>query len=203
MDLASALARGVAVFLPLFVAMDPVGTLPFIVSWTADLAPRVRAQQFRDALVTALILGLVFIVGGRWLLGILGIGVADFLIAGGLVLLALAISDVVAGGGHEGRGISPRPDFGAVPIGTPLLAGPATLATLLALAQQFGPVLTGLALVANLLIAWWLFQHANRLTRLMGLNGLRALSKVASLLLAAIAVKLIRDGLLGIAPFVG
>jgi multiple antibiotic resistance protein len=138
---------------------------------------------------------LLFVIGGRWLLSVLGVGVADFLVAGGLVLLVLAISDLVAGGGHEARGSSGRPDFGAVPIGTPILAGPATLATLLILVDRYGPVLALLALVANVVIAWRLFCRAGLITRLLGRNGLRATSKVASLLLAAIAVKLVREGL--------
>ena len=79
------------------------------------------------------VLGLIFVIAGKGLLNLLGVGVPDFLVAGGLVLLALAIIDIVAGGGHEARGSVAQPDFGAVPIGTPILAGPATLATLLVL----------------------------------------------------------------------
>jgi multiple antibiotic resistance protein len=185
----------VGIFVPLFVAMDPVGALPLVLAWTGGLPTAERDRQLRDGLLTALGVGLVFVVGGRWLLGVLGVGVADFLVAGGLVLLALAVSDLVVGGGHEARGSSGRPDFGAVPIGTPILAGPATLATLLILVDRYGLLLALLALAANLLIAWRLFRRANLITRLLGRNGLRAASKVASLLLAAIAVRLIREGL--------
>jgi multiple antibiotic resistance protein len=102
----------------------------------------------------------VFVLGGRWLLGVLGIDIADFLIAGGLVLLALAISDLVVGGSHEGRGCSGRADFGAVPIGTPILAGPATLATLLVLVDGYGWLLTAIAFLFNLLLAWRLFRRS-------------------------------------------
>jgi multiple antibiotic resistance protein len=185
----------VGVFVPLFVAMDPVGALPLVVAWTGGLTPGERGRQLRDGLLTALAVCLLFVVGGPWLLSVLGVGVADFLVAGGLVLLVLAISDLVAGGGHEARGSSSRPDFGAVPIGTPILAGPATLATLLILVGRYGLVLALLALVVNVVIAWRLFSRAGLITRLLGRNGLRATSKVASLVLAAIAVKLVREGL--------
>jgi multiple antibiotic resistance protein len=191
-----ALGIALGVFVPLFVAMDPVGALPLILAWTANLDSTERERQLRDALVTALLLGLIFVIAGRWLLGVLGVGVADFLVAGGLVLLVLAITDIVAGGGHEARGSLSRPDFGAVPIGTPILAGPATLATLLLLVDQYGFIPTVLSLVVNLVIAWQLFRRADTVLRLFGRNGLRAASKVASLLLTAIAVKLIREGLL-------
>jgi multiple antibiotic resistance protein len=186
----------IAIAVPIFVAMDPIGALPLVLAWTAGLDPAERDRQLRDALVTALALGLIFVIGGRWLLGVLGVSVPDFLVAGGLVLLVLAISDLVVGGSHEGRGSSGRPDFGAVPIGTPILAGPATLATLLVLVDRYGWLATGLAFLVILLIAWRLFRRAAQLTRLFGRNGLRAASKVISLVLAAIAVRLIREGLL-------
>jgi multiple antibiotic resistance protein len=197
-DLLAALGVAARVVVPIFVAMDPIGALPLVFAWTANLDAAERNRQLRDALLTAFTLGLVFILGGHWLLGILGVGVPDFLVAGGLVLLALAITDLVVGGGHEGRGITRSPDFGAVPIGTPILAGPATLATVLVLVDSYGWALTGLAFLLNLLVAWRLFRRAGELTRLFGRNGLRAASKVASLILAAIAVRLIREGLLAI-----
>jgi small neutral amino acid transporter SnatA (MarC family) len=94
----------------------------------------------------ALAVCVLFMVGGRWLLSILGVGVADLLVAGGLVLLVLAVSDLVIGGGHEARGSSATRDIGAVPIETPLLAGPATLATtLLILVDRYGTLLAVLA----------------------------------------------------------
>jgi multiple antibiotic resistance protein len=197
-DLSAGLNLAVRVIVPIFVAMDPIGALPLIFAWTASLDDAERDRQLRDALVTALVLGLIFVLGGRWLLGLLGVEVSDFLVAGGLVLLLLAISDLVMGGGHEARGTSGRPDFGAVPIGTPILAGPATLATLLVLVDNFGWIITSAAFLLNLLLAWRLFRRAGQLTRFFGRNGLRAASKVTSLILAAIAVRLIRDGLLTI-----
>lgn len=180
MDLQSLLGIAVRVIVPIFVAMDPVGAPPLVFGWTGQLDSAERDRQLRDALLTALALGLVFVLGGRWLLGMLGIEIPDFLIAGGLVLLVLAISDLVLGGGHEGRGSSGRADFGAVPIGTPILAGPATLATLLVLVDGYGWLLTTIAFLLNLLLAWRLFRRAGQLTRLFGRNGLRAASKVTS-----------------------
>jgi len=115
MDFQTLLGIAVRVVVPIFVAMDPVGALPLVFGWTGQLDSAERDRQLRDALLTALALGLVFVLGGRWLLGVLGVEIPDFLIAGGLVLLALAISDLVVGGGHEGRGSSGRADFGAVP----------------------------------------------------------------------------------------
>ncbi len=186
------------VFVPLFVAMDPVGAVPLVVAWMVEMPPVERSRQLRDALMTAVAVGLVFLVAGNWLLDILGVRVSDFLIAGGLVLLVLAIADLVSEGFHEARGMASRRDFGVVPIGTPLLAGPATLTTLLVQMDRYGAVATVVALLVCLLIAWGLFRRASDLTRLFGRNGLRAASKVVSLLLAAIAIKYIREGLVAV-----
>jgi small neutral amino acid transporter SnatA (MarC family) len=78
--------------------MDPIGALPLIFAWTANLETGERNRRLQDALLTAFTLGLVLILGGRWLLGVLGVGLPDFLVAGGLVLVALAITDLVVGG---------------------------------------------------------------------------------------------------------
>ncbi len=198
MDPLEVISVALAVLVPIFVAMDPVGAVPLVIAWTGELPPPERDRQLREALLTALALGLIFAVAGKWLLSAIGVTVPDFLIAGGFVLLVLAISDLVTGGGHEGRGSLKSPDLGVVPIGTPLLAGPATLTTLVILVDQYGLVVTVAGLLVNLLIAWRLFRRARDLTRLFGRNGLRAASKVASLLLAAIAIKLIREGVMAI-----
>ncbi|GIW12394.1 MAG: UPF0056 inner membrane protein [Dehalococcoidia bacterium] len=187
----------VAVVVPLFVAMDPLGALPLVLAWTGQLPTAERERQFRDALLTALAIGVIFAVGGGALLGLLGIGIADFLVAGGAVLLVLAVRDLALSG-EEPRGQPTVADFGVVPIGTPLLAGPATLATILILVGKYGLLPTLLALGLNLLLAWWLFRQAGVVTRLLGQNGLRALSKIVSLVLAAIAVRLIREGVVTI-----
>lgn len=197
-ELLNAFSVAVGVFVPIFVAMDPLGVLPLILAWTSELSTDERDRQLRYALLTALAVGLVFLIAGQWLLDVLAVTISDFLIAGGIVLLVIAVSDIVAGGSHEARGSSSFPDFGVVPIGTPILAGPATLTTLVILLEQYGFALTVLGFLANLLIAWRLFRQAGQITRLFGRNGIRATSKVVSLLLAAIAVRFIREGLIAV-----
>jgi multiple antibiotic resistance protein len=193
--LTGTLATALALLVPLFIATDPLGAVPLVLSWTGDLPRTERHRQLRDALFTALGICALFLLVGRQLLVFLGVTLPDFLVAGGLVLLILAINDLVAGGGHEALGSSPRRDFGVVPIGTPLLAGPATLATLLVLSTQYGIWLTALAIAANLFAAWRIFEGATLITQKLGSNGVRAASKVISLFLAAIAIRFIREGI--------
>ena len=83
---------------------------------------------------------------------------------------------------------------GVVPLGTPLMAGPAVLTTLLLLIDQYLVVIVIGSFVVNLVITWLLFRQCNRVVGFLGKNGVTAISKIVSLLLAAIAVKLIRQG---------
>jgi multiple antibiotic resistance protein len=81
-------------------------------------------------------------------------------------------------------------------LGVPLIAGPAVFTTSLLLVDEYGIVPTVLALIANILIAGVIFGASEFLTRLLGNSGMRALSKVASLILAAIAVMIVRKGIM-------
>ena len=88
-------------------------------------------------------------------------------------------------------------DFGVVPLGMPLIAGPALIATLLLLTQTHGMLLTLAALVVNLALVVLAFAYSDVLARRIGATGLRAISKIISMLLAAIAVAMVRQGLKG------
>ena len=144
------------------------------------------------AMLTAGVVGLAFLFFGRFILNVLDISVGSFAIAGGLVLLALSINYILTGRIAE----TVREEMVAVvPIGTPLLAGPATITTLLLLGTQFPMYIVLLAFLANLLVAWLIFMIGDRLARLMGQGGLKAVSKVFNLLLAAIAVTMVIKGL--------
>lgn len=183
-------------FIPLFVAIDAIGTLPILLALTQDERASERTKTIRYAILTALALGLGFVAIGKFVFSVLDILSADFLVAGGLILLALSVKDLVAGKMIE----SPVGErmIGVVPLGTPLVAGPATLTTLLVLTDQYIVYGVIIAFVLNLVLAWLTFAQANRIAQFLGTGGLRAAAKIASLLLAAIAIKMIRQGILGI-----
>ena len=183
-------------FIPLFVAIDAIGVLPIILSLTRDEEPSQRTRTLFHAILTALGLGLGFLFLGKFLFSLLGIAPAHFLIAGGVILLALSIKDILTGKLME---TAPGEQMlGVVPIGTPLVVGPATLTTILVLIGQYGILVVVLALVLNLAVAWLVFNQANRIAQFLGTGGLRATGKICSLFLAAIAVKAVTQGILGI-----
>jgi multiple antibiotic resistance protein len=185
-------------FVPLFVAMDAIGILPILMPLTLDMNNRERRRVVLFAILTALGLGLGFLFVGNALFTFLGIRVADFLVAGGLILFLLAAKDLITGKMVDAKEVAETEMIGVVPLGTPLIVGPAVLTTLLILIQQFSIIMVIVAFVINLLIAWLLFTYAYRVMAFLGRGGVRATSKVVALFLAAIAIKMIRQGVMEI-----
>ncbi len=178
--------------IPIMVALDAPGTLPIYIAMTEGLKKKERQRIVRQSILTAFLITIVFTFMGRAVFKALTITVGDFLIAGGLVLLTIAVIEIVRSG-EKRHSISPT--FGVVPLGTPLIAGPATLTTTLVLVGSYGYVPVILSLVVNILLAWLIFAQADRIIKYIGITGSRAFAKVAALLLAAIAVKMIRSGI--------
>jgi len=183
-------------FVPLFVAMDPVGNLPIFLALTQRIEPKHRRHTIHLAMLTALGVGLAFVAVGKAILLLLGIDVADFLMAGGIILLILAIRYLITGKAIETEDVSASETVGVVPLGTPLVVGPAVLASLLLLIGKYRIPIVLSSFVLNLVIQWVLFRQANRIVHVLGRTGTDALSKIFMLLLAAIAVKMIREGVL-------
>jgi multiple antibiotic resistance protein len=182
-------------FVPLFVALDVIGVLPIYVSLTEGLSQAGRRSVLVQSILTAAVVALAFLVFGPVLLHFLGITVADFMIAGGTLLFAISLSDLLTGEKKRSE-VDKSEALGAVPIGIPLLAGPALFTTSILLANAYGKWITAAALAANLLLAAGVFVVADTITLWLGRNGTRTASKIASLLLAAIAVMLVRKGLM-------
>jgi multiple antibiotic resistance protein len=136
--------------------------------------------------------GLVFLFFGQLILTLLGISVGSFAVAGGVVLLVLSIKYMITG--HMVEAIKEEM-VAIVPIGTPLLAGPATITTLLFLNTQYSIWIVLLSFGLNMLAAWIIFVGGERIMRFLGQGGVKAISKVFALLLAAIAIDLVIRGL--------
>lgn len=179
-------------FIALFVAVDIVGVLPVYLGFVAALDVETRQRVALEATITAAGIGVGFLLLGDAVLRVVGVGVGDFQMAGGLLLLILAIHDLL----HPELPLrQPGGHLGVVPLGTPLIVGPAVLTTLLTLARSQGYALTLLAFSFNLVLVWVALRWASAVVRAIGVGGAQALAKVFGLLLAAIGVTLIRRGL--------
>jgi multiple antibiotic resistance protein len=177
-------------FIPVFVAIDPIGLVALFIGLGHSGSPKNRKHQAYLGILTGLCVATGFIFLGKAIFAALGITVSDFQVAGGLILLVLAVRELV-GHAHDRGGDD---DFGVVPLGMPLIAGPALLTALLILIDTVGVLFTVVSLIANLAIVTIALCNADRVTRRLGKQGLRGVSKLIALLLAAIAVSLIRRG---------
>ncbi len=185
----------VMAFIPLFVAIDVLGVIPSFMSLTQKLDVRSKRQLIIEATMTAGAVALIFLILGKVIFKFLGITENDFRIGGGIVLLVLSVTDL----------LFPRDmrdetggSVGIVPIGIPLIMGPAALTSIIIIVDAYGYWFSMLSLVLNLFIVWIVFRYSDYLTKVMGIAGSRAFAKVASLFMVAIAVMMIRVGVMNI-----
>jgi len=179
-------------FVPLFIVIDALGNLPFVISLSEGMSRGERRKMIHIATVTATIVGLVFLFLGQLILYALDISVGSFAIAGGLILLILSIKYMTTGRMVEaikrrnggGRSYRYSVDSRSSDHNNPFATGNSV-------SSLYGSYLFHL----NMLITWAILLSGNQIVRFMGKGGLKAVSRVFSLLLAAIAVNMIIHGL--------
>ena len=179
-------------FVPLFVAVDPIGLIPIFISLVED-AERKRVNRIIiSSILTASFVALLFLFVGEALLRLLGITVSDFLIAGGIILFLISVNDLFTEQ-KSLRRIEPEA-LGPVPIGVPLIVGPAVLTTIMLLTGEYGILPTASALITIIILTGAALFFSRLIMKILGDSGVKITSKIASLLLAAIAVMMVRRG---------
>lgn len=176
----------------MFIAMDVIGVIPVFLGLTQGMTEKHRKKLITDATLTALIVSLAFLVLGKMIFKLLGISEDDFRIGGGIVLLVISVHNLAFT--NFDAESKPNSSVGIVPIGIPLIMGPAALTTILITMDSQGLVPTLFSLLSNLLIVWLVFRNSRHIASILGEGGSRGFAKVAHLFLAAIAVMMIRVG---------
>jgi multiple antibiotic resistance protein len=204
-----------SIFLPLFVVMDPAGSIPVYLALTERQNEAQRRKIALRATIVAGVTGVLFIVLGQAIFNFLGVRFADFQIAGGILLVILAVIDLLTPGKPAVDEHAPVDGtVGVVPLAVPLIVGPATMTTSLLLVNTYsggynerygtpqGQILVMAmvcaALVLNLVILFGAMWHSSKLVALVGKNTMAVVNKIVMILLAAIAVSLIRQGIVSI-----
>lgn len=178
-------------FIAIFVALDIIGAVPMYLGVTASLTPDVRRKVVDNSMFVALAVALTFAMAGSEIFRFFGITLFDFKIAGGLVLLLVSLADLLGQPEVEKRSSG---QTGIVPLAVPLITGPGVLTTIILQIASLGYVITLIAVIANYLLAWLVLRQAHRINRFIGQDGISVVSKLVALLLAAIAVAMIRTG---------
>ena len=189
-----------SVFVTLFVIMDPPGTVPLFLSLTSGRSHAMRKRLAFQAVVVAFFVITVFALFGRQILDYLGITLSSMQIAGGLLLLLVAL-ELLTGKADEPVETK-NVNVALVPLGTPLLAGPGAIVATIVFVKQVDDVGSGIALAAGILavhVVLWLFlRYSVVILRVIKDSGVTIVTRIAGLLLSAIAVQLVVNGVTAI-----
>ena len=181
-------------FAALFVILDPLLSVPIFTSMTKGQS---SAEINRQALIAvAGFLMYLFLFFNFFIFGTLGITIASFQIAGGILLFLLGLQ--MALGIDIGRTKEHIHTAAGVVIGTPLLCGPGTITTVLLLAEDNGIFITAVAIALTLAATFLVLRFSFQIQRILGMTVTEILGKILGMLVAAIAVSIIADGIVGL-----
>jgi multiple antibiotic resistance protein len=176
----------------LFIILDPLGNLPIFIGLTERLGKKERKDTFVEALYVGFLLLLLFTLTGSGILSLFMISLNDFKIAGGILLLVISLFILIRG---YFPAVNDGQDVGAVPLGCPLLVGPGAITTTMVLIGIYGMKITLIAVIINFIITGIIFYFADVIYEKLGKTGSTIIAKVMAIILAAIAVKFIREGI--------
>lgn len=177
-------------FMILFAVIDIVGSIPVIIR----LREKAGHLHSLKASVVALIIMLVFLFAGEALLGVLGVNIKAFAVAGSLIIFALAVEMIFGvvlfkDDEHGSKVVS------IVPVAFPLIAGAGTMTTLISLRVEYEAINIAIAVVLNIIVVFIVLKLTTRIEKLLGKGGIAILQKVFGIILLAIAVKLFADNI--------
>ena len=189
-DFVLSLAKAIIV---LFIIVDPLGNVPIFIGLTEDVAENQKRKVFNTAAFVAVVLLLVFAFTGQEIFNIFGISIYSFEIAGGILLLIISIRLILSPREEHDKDESPE-QLGAVPIAMPLLVGPGAITTTILSIQQYSYVVTVLSVLVVMLLTWAIMRSIGGIYKVLGKTGSLVITRVMSLLIAAIAVQYILTG---------
>lgn len=188
MDFISELIKSIVA---LFIIVDPLGNIPIFTGLTENMAADNRKKVYNTAVLVGVILLLVFAFTGNVILQLFDLSIWSFEVAGGILLLIIAIRILISGG-HEN--VESPESIGAVPIAIPLLVGPGAITTTIFNLQAYGTIIAIVAVVAVLSLTWIILRYINGIYKFLGKTGSLVIARVMALLIAAIATQYILTG---------
>lgn len=177
----------------LFIIVDPLGNIPIFMSLTENMSESQKRKIFNTATLVAFILLLVFAFTGQQILNIFGVTIPSFEIAGGILLLIIAIKILITGSLTD-MNVSPE-SVGAVPLAMPLLVGPGAITTTILTLQSHGVIIAALSVLIVLLLSWVTLRYVTSIYRFLGKIGALVIARVMAMFIAAIAVQYMLVGL--------
>ncbi|WP_458747301.1 MarC family protein [Candidatus Nitrosocosmicus sp. T] len=177
----------------LFAVINPIGTIPLFASMTQKMQKVERDRILKTTVITASVLLMIFAVAGTQILSIFGITISSFMIAGGILLFVVSIELLTHGGWRFGGTVSD--ESGVVPLAFPLLAGPGAITTVILSFQTSGLIVTILSIAIVMGITFVVFFLTGNIYSILGRRGSLIITRIFAVLIAAIAVQYVVDGL--------
>ncbi|MEM2178377.1 MAG: MarC family protein [Candidatus Methanomethylicaceae archaeon] len=183
-------------FVMLFLIFDAIGNVPVFYSLTEGFKEEERRKIIHNSVIIAGIILFIFAFGGKYILGFFHISIDDFRIAGGIILLLVSIEGLL--GRVEAMKIKAE-QLVVVPLATPLLAGPGSISLVIYLMESgYGIGPTMVSIIVNVIIARIILINSGKVFKVLGRNGSLVIARIMSFILAALAIALIREGIINI-----
>ena len=162
---------------------------------TEKIQPAHRRRVYNVAILVGVILLLIFAFLGQEILTIFGLSIFSFEIAGGILLLIVSVRILSSSKSTHDEDVESPESLGAVPIAIPLLVGPGAITTTIFNLQSYGSAITILAVIVVLAITWLILRYINAIYRVLGKTGALVIARAMALIIAAIAVQYILNGI--------
>jgi multiple antibiotic resistance protein len=191
----------IKIFFPLFVVIDPFGTMALFLAMTSDYSEQEKRTATKDAFVYGTMILVIFTLIGSTILYLMGISIMAIQIAGGIILLIMGVEMVREGDRPKSTGKTfKNPDLGIVPFATPLLAGPGAISLVIILSKQSltSMLLTIISVVSIFIIVLVLFWFATPISRALGDKSMKAITRIFGLFVAGFAIQFILDAVLSL-----
>ncbi len=197
-------------FLGLVAAVNPVGIMPVFVSLTEHMTPEEKSKTATTANVAVAVILIISLFAGQLLLDMFSISLDSFRVAGGLLLLSIAFSMMSGKLGEDKQNKQEKSEYvsreqiGVVPLAMPLMAGPGAISSTIVYGARypsaFDTVGISITIVLFCLCSWLLFRSAPLIVRFLGQTGINVITRIMGLILGALGIEFIANGLRNLFP---
>ena len=197
-------------FLGLVAAVNPIGIMPVFVSLTAHMPPEERNRTALQANIAVAVILIASLVAGQLLLDMFSISLDSFRVAGGLLLLSIAFSMMSGKLGEDKQTKQEKSEYvskeqiGVVPLAMPLMAGPGAISSTIVYGSRYPAAIDtvgiGISIIAFATCSWLLFRSAPVIVRFLGQTGINVITRIMGLILGALGIEFIANGLRNLFP---
>ena len=197
-------------FLGLVAAVNPVGIMPVFVSLTGHMTPEEKNKTATTANVAVAVILIISLFAGQLLLDMFSISLDSFRVAGGLLLLSIAFSMMSGKLGEDKQNKQEKTEYvsreqiGVVPLAMPLMAGPGAISSTIVYGARYPSALDTVGISVTIMLfcfcSWLMFRSAPLIVRFLGQTGINVITRIMGLILGALGIEFIANGLRNLFP---